>query len=334
MKLLTSNHTPTVEAADQTLARGQMVAAASLFTATDEDGVATIIQYELIDATAAGGQWFVEDARMAPGAHTILVSASQLRKVSFLTAQSGGDTLIIRAFDGIAWSEAKSFTINTINHAPTISGLDHAFPHDTAVGLGSLIAVADNDGVSDLASFTLTDGNADPTSGYWIVDGQKHQGGKVTVDAAKLADVFWKGGSTVEASIDPVSVTVVDIMGASATINLTYATLANHAPVVEATDGQTQVSGSIRLMDLIKVTDADADTIKYYGVDWYDDGLRNVKLMHNGAVYDGYKDFTPAEFAEVRLVGVAGGGVDGVSVRAQDAKGEWSAASWAHVTVI
>lgn len=334
MKLLTSNHAPTVEATDLILARGQTVAAASLFTAADEDGAGTIVQYELIDATEGGGQWMINDTRMAPGAHAIVVSASQLRKVSFLTAQSGGDTLIVRAFDGKDWSLAKSFTINTVNHAPTILGLDHAFPHDTAVGLGSLIAVADEDGLSDLASFTLTDGNADPASGYWIVDGQKHQGGSVTFDAAKLGKVFWKGGSTIEASVDAVSVTVADVMGASATINLTYTTLANHAPVVQASDGQIQVGGAILLRDLIKVTDADADTIKYYGVDWYDDGVRNVKLMHNGVVYDGYKDFTPAEFAEVRLVGVAGGGLDGVSVRAQDAKGEWSGAGWAHVTVI
>jgi hypothetical protein len=112
---------PTVTASDVTLSKGDtLVAASTLFSASDADGVA-ITQYGFWD-TGAGGGHFVLNDNAEPINQEIDVTASQLSSLQY-QAGAGTDTLRVRASDGEwgPWSQAFTVT-GPINKPPIVNG--------------------------------------------------------------------------------------------------------------------------------------------------------------------------------------------------------------------
>ena len=102
-----TNSPPVVTTSDVNAPANQSLALSSLFTVSDADGD-TMAKYELWDSTSASnsGHWVVNGAAQ-PSNAIIDITAAQLAQTSFLTG-TVGDSLQIRAFDGINWSAADN----------------------------------------------------------------------------------------------------------------------------------------------------------------------------------------------------------------------------------
>jgi hypothetical protein len=101
---------PVVTPTSSTIAAspGQVLAASSLFTASDPDGDA-ITQYDFWD-TGGGGHFLVNGVTQ-PTNGDIIVTAAQLAQTTYQSG-SGTDTLWVSANDGTQWSAwSSSFTV-------------------------------------------------------------------------------------------------------------------------------------------------------------------------------------------------------------------------------
>jgi hypothetical protein len=106
--------TPT--AATQTVAANAAVGADTLFSATDANGEGAIAQYEFVDVGVGGGCFRVNGTAMGEGDHSNwTVTADQLAQAIYTGGSSGGSEMVwVRASDGTAWSDWKSWTMTTL----------------------------------------------------------------------------------------------------------------------------------------------------------------------------------------------------------------------------
>jgi hypothetical protein len=122
---------PTVSVANLTATPGKIFAASSLFTASDPDGD-TLTQYGFLDTGTGGGHFVLNGVAQAVN-QEIDVSAAQLSQLTYQAGTSGTDTLQVRAYDGIQWSNwSNSFTVTPLTVAVTTSNSDVNLAHNTA----------------------------------------------------------------------------------------------------------------------------------------------------------------------------------------------------------
>ena len=129
---------PVIATTDVAAVYGQTFAASDLFAAVDSDG--PIVSYQLLDSTPdpTSGKWLLGGAPQTTS-QPITVSAAQLAQIEFQSG-FGTDSLSVRAFDGIDWSEWTPLTVaSPIN--PTslligvnLAGAEFAPPYDTVDG--------------------------------------------------------------------------------------------------------------------------------------------------------------------------------------------------------
>jgi hypothetical protein len=104
---------PAVATANATLAANTAIAASSLFSAADGDGD-TITRYQFWDSTPGGGTFRIAGVAQAANVN-IDVMANQLAATDFLSAgRAATDQLWVRASDGTAWGEWKTFYAATL----------------------------------------------------------------------------------------------------------------------------------------------------------------------------------------------------------------------------
>src|SRR5262249_18837003 len=104
------NTAPVVTGINGSVATHGLVAASSLFTATDQQGNNTITHYAFWDGGNGGGHFTVNDVAQASG-QWIVVTANDLASVKYEGgAAVGSETLFVSAFDGQAWSANASLT--------------------------------------------------------------------------------------------------------------------------------------------------------------------------------------------------------------------------------
>jgi len=148
------NHAPVVTTRPIVALFDTSVAASYLFSAADPDGDS---KYQLWDSTpgSKSGHWVVNG--VAQGVDTAIdVTADQLAHTSFHTAITGSELLWARAFDGVAWSDWKSFTITVPtdgdwygpgpHHAPVVNTHDVAASRGQSLAAAALFAAQDADG--------------------------------------------------------------------------------------------------------------------------------------------------------------------------------------------
>jgi hypothetical protein len=129
---------------------------------------------------------------VAQAAGTVItIDAANLGNTSFVTG-SMGDTLQIRAFDGISWSAGDNapwapFTVTVpANRAPVVTTADVTKLHSQSVALSSLFSDSDADGDS-ITRYELWDSTADPNSGHFVVNGVAQASNTVIdISAAQL----------------------------------------------------------------------------------------------------------------------------------------------------
>ena len=127
---------PVIAATDVAAVYGQTFAASDLFAAVDSDG--PILSYQLLDSTPdpTSGKWLLGGAAQT-ASQIIDVSAAQLAQTEFQSG-FGTDSLSVRAFDGIDWSEWTPLTVashpTSLLIGVNLAGAEFAPPYDTNTG--------------------------------------------------------------------------------------------------------------------------------------------------------------------------------------------------------
>jgi Ca2+-binding RTX toxin-like protein len=111
----TVNQAPVVAAGPVNALRGQLLAATSLFSASDPDGDA-LVQFRLYDANPdpASGSFMI-DGVAQPAGQLLTLNAAELAQTSFQAGIGAGDDLWVAVSDGTQWSVGRSFTVTPIN---------------------------------------------------------------------------------------------------------------------------------------------------------------------------------------------------------------------------
>jgi hypothetical protein len=191
---------PTVTVANVALSKNQtLVAASSLFTASDQDG-GTITQFAFWAAGTGGGHLVLNGASQATN-QEIDVTAAQLTQLQY-QAGSGADTLWVAAYDGTQWSGTASnkwsapFTV--VVSTPTLSVNSNATAlRGQTLALSTLVTIADPDAVG-YQKLELWDSNGTAAGGQFVVNGVAQTGGhEIDVSPANVARTMFDVGTSV-----------------------------------------------------------------------------------------------------------------------------------------
>jgi autotransporter-associated beta strand protein len=329
------NNAPAVQTSNRSIARGVTTALSSLITVSDADSD-TITEYQLWDGSRDpnSGHFVVNNVVQAAG--TIIdISAAQLGQTTFVTG-SLGDSLQIRAFDGISWSAADTaswspFTVSVPDAAPVVSTSNVTKSHLQNYVLSSLFSATDADGDA-MTRYQLWDSTRDPNSGHFVINGQAQSAGTVIdITAAQLAQTsFFTGmvGDNLQIrAFDGIAWSDADT---ASWAPFTVSIPANNPPVV-STGSQNAMHGrTLALSSLFSVTDADGDAMTRYQLwDSTRDPLSGHFVVNGVAQAAGTViDITAAQLGQTSFV--TGEVSDSLQIRAFDGL-SWSDAdnaSW------
>jgi hypothetical protein len=326
------NHAPviTVPSANVAATAGQVIAASSLFTATDADGN-TLSYYIYDDNTAANSGHFVVNGTVVPAQDAYLITAAQLAQTSFVAGAAGtSDQLRVIAYDGQTYSNNSIFNYLNVNvagnHAPviTVPSANVAANAGQVIAASNLFSASDADG--DTLSYYLYDANSASNSGHFVVNGTVVPSELVyAVSAAQLAQTSFVAGAA--GTSDELRVIAFDgqTYSNNSVFNYLHVNVAgvntNHAPVitvpsanVSATAGQVIAASS-----LFSASDADGDTLSYYV---YDDNVaaNSGHFVVNGTVVPSQFvcAVSAAQLAQTTFVAGAAGTSDELRVIAYD----------------
>ncbi|MCW5575160.1 MAG: putative Ig domain-containing protein [Burkholderiales bacterium] len=325
-----TNAAPAIAASAGEVLRDQAVAASSLFAVTDADGDA-VVQYEFWDDVAGGGYFSLDG--VAQDNNPVVISAAQLADLEYVGGSAPGvEQVWVRANDGMAWGEWKSWNMTTALHipnaAPEVSvAASQTVLLDQAVNAGSLFAVTDADGdpVMQYEFFDETAGN-----GYFSVNGIAAGANvAIPVAVADLGDVQFHGSETTGS--DRVWVRASDGQTWSDWKSLTVNSWlhpTNAAPVATAADASLLTGQSAGVESLFSVTDADSDAVVQY--EFWDEVSGGGYFRVNGVQQAAGQSIVvaAADLPDTDYVAGANPGVEQVWVRASDGMtwGEWT--SW------
>jgi Ca2+-binding RTX toxin-like protein len=333
------NHTPVVSATDHVLTFDQTVDASALFSVTDADGD-TLTQYEFWDSTAGGGHFAIDDVEQGVNV-TIAVSATDLANTQFASASTTStDQVWVRANDGHAWSDWKSWTVSSWPHATNSAPVASA--SDTQVLVGESAQAADLFSISDMDGDTVTQyqfWDDVAAGGYFAKDGVAQNSNPIDVSAEDLANLQYVAGAT--PGTEGVWVRASDGMqwGDWKHWNITSALHpSDAAPEAQATATQTvTLNQAVDAASLFSVSDADGDPVVQY--QFYDSTIGNGHFAVHGVTQaeNASIDVTAADLAYAQFVGAYAPGSDQVWVRASDGQiwGDWKSwtmNSWTHLT--
>jgi Ca2+-binding RTX toxin-like protein len=337
------NDAPSVTASNRTVLLGQSADAASLFSVADEDGEA-MAGYEFWDSTEGAGRF--EVGGVAQGVNvTIAVTAAELAQTRFVAAsEPAQDQVWVRANDGTAWSDWKSWTMNSWPHptnaSPVITAANAAVLRNQAVDAATLFSVLDGDGDA-ITQYEFWDDidNANEGGGFFSLDGVSQDDNPIPVSAAQLAGLQYVGGAS--PGTEQVWVRANDGLawGAWKAWSMTTALhVPNAAPEVTTSATQTVTLGAaVDAGSLFSVADADGDPVARYEF-W--DSTAGAGRFEVAGVAQGVNTaigVDAADLADVRFVGAAQAGSDTLWVRASDGQNfgdwkSWTMNSWPHPT--
>jgi hypothetical protein len=244
----------------------------------------------------------------------------------------GVDTLI--DIERVQWGDNSVTTL--INMAPTVTTVGTLVPRNQTLSVSSFISVSDADN-DTITRYQLFDGNNDPLSGHFEINGVV-QAARTVIDvsAAQLAQTSFVTGRV----NDPLQIRAYDGTNWSAPDNVgwspfTISVPVNYAPVVTTSNVAAQHVQTIPLSGLISVSDGEADALTRYQLfDGTADPLSG-HFMINGVVQAERTvlDITASQLGQTSFV--AGFVTDNLQIRAYDGI-DWSApdnAGWSPFTV-
>jgi hypothetical protein len=331
------NAAPTITAqASQIVLLAQPLAAASLFSAADADGD-PLMRYEFWDSTAGNGHWALNGVEQGVNA---AIAVADLDHMAFVGAEATGSDLVwVRASDGQAWGEWKSWTMNSWPHAqnaaPMVSASSAQLLTNGAAAAASLFSVTDADGDAMTRYEFWDDVNG---GGYWRVNGvQQGAAQTIPVSAADLAATEYVAGAS--GGTEQVWVRAHDGLEWSAwrAWNMTSALhIPNAAPVVGAAAAQTVLLGSASdASTLFSASDADGDAVVRYEL--WDSTAGNGYWSVSGIAQAVNSAIAVTNLEDAQFIGASAAGSDLVWARAHDGQSwsdwrSWTMQSSPHLT--
>src|SRR5262249_28118464 len=159
------------------------------------------------------------------------------------------------------WGAWVSWTMSTVNHAPTASASNSGVPVNTAVGMSALFSASDADGDA-IQTYRFWD----PAGRGYITVGGGPQltNTPIGVAGGNLGTVNYVGGSTAGSELQWVQ--VYDGYEWGAWVSWTMATqrVGNAVPVVNAPNVTLLQNQWVRASSLFSVNDGDGDPITQY----------------------------------------------------------------------
>ncbi len=307
---------------------GQILAASSLFSATDADG--DTLTYFFQDGTAAAnsGHFVLNGTSIAQGAGFHVTGAAQLAQLTFVAGSADDDLSIQLADDKGALSAGAALHVQT-NHAPvlTVPGTVTANAGQS-LQAASLFSATDADG--DTLTYFFQDGSAAANSGHFVLNGTAiAQGAGLHVTGtAQLAQLTFVAGSI----DDDLSIQLADdksALSAGAAVHVH----ANHAPVltVSTSTVTANVNQSLQASSLFSATDADGDTLTYFFQDGTSAANSGHFVLNGTALAQGAGLHVTGTAQLAQLSFVAGSIDDDLSMQLADDKGALSAGAAVHV---
>jgi mannosyltransferase OCH1-like enzyme len=251
-----TNSAPVITAPDVSLGKGVTVDADTLFTATDPDGDA-IVSYQFLDNTSGtgSGNFVIGGVAQGPGLTGII---NDLSSVQFTSGTTTGDTLLVRAFDGIAWGGWTTFSVGLTNSAPVITAPDVSLGKGVTVDADTLFTATDPDGDA-IVSYQFLDNTSGTGSGNFVIGGVA-QGPGLTGIINDLSSVQFTSGTTTG---DTLLVRAFDGIAWGGWTTFSVG-LTNSAPVITAPDVSLGKGVTVDADTLFTATDPDGDAIVSY----------------------------------------------------------------------
>ena len=257
------NRAPMVTAPDFSAARGQIIGASTLFSASDADGDNLLYFFSDNTAGAASGHFTVNGVEQAAGT-TFAVNAAQLAQTTFTAGAGSADDLFVNVYDGTTFSGPKEFHVNLpVNHAPTVTAPDFSASNGQVVNASTLFSANDVDG--DNLLYFFYDNSADPASGHFTVNGAVQAAGTTfAVTQAQLAQTTFTAGA---GTSDDLFVNVYDGTTFSGPKEFHVNTPVNQAPTVTAPDFSASKGQVVNASTLFSANDANGDSLLYFFYD-------------------------------------------------------------------
>jgi Ca2+-binding RTX toxin-like protein len=193
---------------------------------TDADGDA-ITQYRFYDGTVGNGRLWLNGTALAEKQPLNPIDAADLGGLTFATSATGSDLLWVQAYDGTAWSDWKSFTVNAVaNTPPTLSTISQSAARNSVVAGTALFTPAQDADGDAIVMYRFWDSTTAAGSGSFRVNGQiKSAATAVDIMAGQLGSIEFVAGS--QAGTDLLWVTAYDGVSWSQSKSLQLTTFAS-----------------------------------------------------------------------------------------------------------
>jgi hypothetical protein len=193
------NHAPTTTVSNHSVHINEWANIAGWISFTDADNdAATQYQFWYGDTSPSAAKLWTPDSGYHPALNNLTVSAADLGNVwAGGATAAGSETMWVRAFDGLDWSNWTSFTLTTEpNHPPVATIDDHSIQINGWSTIASWISYSDVDN-NAATQYQFWYGDTSPSAAkIWTPASGYHPAlNNLTVSAADVVNV-WVGGGT------------------------------------------------------------------------------------------------------------------------------------------
>jgi glucose/arabinose dehydrogenase len=201
--VVSSNHRPVSTIADHSLRTNEWSQIAGWISYSDAEGDAAT-RYQFYDSgTGASSGFFWTPTAHHPAGTTITIEAADLASVWVRGGTvRGSETMWVRAFDGTDWGPWDPFTLTSTNEPPTATIGNQSLHVNTWALVNGWLNYTDPDG-DPVIRYQFYDAGGASGSGYFWTPSNAHHPAHtyITVEAADIAKVWVRGGTTISSEI-------------------------------------------------------------------------------------------------------------------------------------
>ncbi len=234
-----------------------------LFTVTDPDPNSTVLRYQVRDNSPGAGQVLI-GAQVVPANTWREFPASQLNVVAYKGAASfAKETISIRAYDGLFWSNVATGTITSGNETPVLTAVPGRVAANDLISIKNQITYSDADN-DPAIRYLLVDRESNAGGGVFVLRGEeKPQGQWFPIEAGDLPNLQYRGAQTGPES-EMIGVMVWDGHSFSEIVDFEMATTTE--PIISGTSASVLTDQRKPATAFFSVNDGDGDPIQTYNV--------------------------------------------------------------------
>lgn len=273
-----------------------------LFTVTDADPNSEILRYQIRDNGPGAGQFLVGNEVVEPNSWREFPS-SQLNVVTYKGAAAfAKETISIRAFDGLFWSNVATSSITTGNVTPVLTAEPGRIAANDVMRIDKQITYSDGDG-DPAIRYLFVDRQINADGGQFVLRGEEKQQGKwFTIEAGDLPNLMYRGAQQ-GGEAELIGVMVWDGYSFSEPIEFEMATTSQ--PIITGTSESVVTDQRKPATSFFNVSDPDGDPIVSYVVADYRINANGGYWEYQGVRQESAKFFTvpAANLGELFYVG-------------------------------